>query len=323
MFARTIATITQQHHQDEEHLKPWINPHQLKCLKWHMVQRRTVVVTENLEGKQIIKTHHDPPVHGHPGISKTVQLVEHNYWWPQMHAKTLQIMYKDVLTVNTTRSTTDLQRHHSDPFTQTLKLCLLKLLLWTLSLNFPSHRDMIPFSPSQIMIAQRPQYSYHAEKKSMQKEQQHFTSNMCLHTLDCHRKSSVTETHIHIKVHAGSMLHHRNRTQSLYSISPKNQWTIRMLKSMGRRLPSFISDYHQTNWAPYLPIAQFAHNNWPSDTTQKSPFFLLMGYNPHADWISAPSPLPQVTLCLEQLKQAREYGTTTHDQGTTVMGQTP
>jgi hypothetical protein len=49
----------------------------------------------------------------------------------------------------------------------------------------------------------------------------------------------------------------------------------------------FISDYHQTNWAPYLPIAQFAHNNWPSDTTRKSPFFLLMGYNPRADWTTA------------------------------------
>jgi hypothetical protein len=31
-----------------------------------------------------------------------------------------------------------------------------------------------------------------------------------------------------------------------------------------------------------------------------------MGYNPRADWTLAPSPLPQVTLRLEQLKQARE-----------------
>jgi hypothetical protein len=68
----------------------------------------------------------------------------------------------------------------------------------------------------------------------------------------------------------------------------------------------FISDHHQTNWAPYLPIAQFAHNNWPSDTTRKLLFFFLMGYNPHADWISTNSPLPQVTLRLEQLKQAQE-----------------
>jgi hypothetical protein len=68
----------------------------------------------------------------------------------------------------------------------------------------------------------------------------------------------------------------------------------------------FISDHHQTNWAPYLPIAQFAHNNWTSETTRKSLFFLLMGYHPHADWVLAPSPLPAVTLRLEQLKQARD-----------------
>jgi hypothetical protein len=32
----------------------------------------------------------------------------------------------------------------------------------------------------------------------------------------------------------------------------------------------FITDEKQTNWAAYLPITQFAHNNWPSDTTKKS-----------------------------------------------------
>jgi hypothetical protein len=67
----------------------------------------------------------------------------------------------------------------------------------------------------------------------------------------------------------------------------------------------FIMDQKQRNWAPYLPIAQFAHNNWPSDTTRKSPFFLLMGFNPRADWVHATSPIPRVTLRLEQLKEAR------------------
>ena len=52
-------------------------------------------------------------------------------------------------------------------------------------------------------------------------------------------------------------------------------------------------------------MAQFAHNNWPSDTTRKSPFFLLMGYNPRADWKQATSPLLQVTLCVDQFKEAR------------------
>ena len=77
-----------------------------------------------------------------------------------------------------------------------------------------------------------------------------------------------------------------------------NQWLETFLR--------FVTDYKQHDWAAYLPIAQFAHNNWPSDTTRKSPFFLLMGYNPCADWHHATSPLPQVTLHLDQFKEARE-----------------
>jgi hypothetical protein len=94
--------------------------------------------------------------------------------------------------------------------------------------------------------------------------------------------------------HAPSTAYHpRTDGQSERS----NQWLETAIR--------FITDQKQKNWAPYLPIAQFAHNNWPSDTTRKSPFFLLMGFNPRADWIHATSPIPKVTLCLEQLKEAR------------------
>ena len=77
-----------------------------------------------------------------------------------------------------------------------------------------------------------------------------------------------------------------------------NQWLETYLR--------FVTDNNQTNWAQHLPIAQFTHNNWPSDTTRKSPLFLLMGYNPRADWTNGKSPLPQVALRLDQLKEARD-----------------
>ena len=53
-------------------------------------------------------------------------------------------------------------------------------------------------------------------------------------------------------------------------------------------------------------MAEFIHNNWPNETTRESPFFLLMGYNPHTDWTDCPSPIPQVALCLDQFKQAQK-----------------
>ena len=33
---------------------------------------------------EIIKLHHDTPVAGHPGQWKTLELVLHNYWWPNI-----------------------------------------------------------------------------------------------------------------------------------------------------------------------------------------------------------------------------------------------
>jgi hypothetical protein len=54
-------------------------------------------------------------------------------------------------------------------------------------------------------------------------------------------------------------------------------------------------------------MAEFAHNTWMSETTRESPFTLLMGYNPRADWIDRPSPIPQVALRIQQFKEAREH----------------
>ncbi len=71
--------------QDEGTLKPWIDAHQLKKIKgtWYKDGRR--VVTGTMEHKRaFIRTHHDTPIYGHPGINKTHQLTSRRYWWPNM-----------------------------------------------------------------------------------------------------------------------------------------------------------------------------------------------------------------------------------------------
>ncbi len=76
-----------------------------------------------------------------------------------------------------------------------------------------------------------------------------------------------------------------------------NQWVEQYLR--------FYVNKRQDNWCTYLPMVEFAHNSWPHKITRKSPFELLMGYNPRADWIDRPSPIPQVALRLQQFKEAR------------------
>ena len=83
----------------------------------------------------------------------------------------------------------------------------------------------------------------------------------------------------------------------------QSEWTNQWLEQYLR----FWVNERQDNWNLYLPLAGFTHNNWPNEATGQSPFFLLMGHNPHADWKDMPSPLPQEALCLDQFKQAREH----------------
>ena len=44
-------------------------------------------------------------------------------------------------------------------------------------------------------------------------------------------------------------------------------------------LRAFVN-FHQDNWVQWLPLAEFAMNNVPSETTGVSPFFANYGFNP-------------------------------------------
>ena len=85
-----------------------------------------------------------------------------------------------------------------------------------------------------------------------------------------------------IKQNISTAYHPRMDRQSEWT----NQWLETYLQ--------FFVNYQQDNWAMYLPLAEFAHNNWKNASTGESPFYLLMGSHPRAEWSNAPSALPQV-----------------------------
>ena len=77
MFVRAMKVLGVIPQQDVTMLQPWIDPHRLKRIddKWY--KDGHLVVTGGLKDKQsIIHRHHDVPAYGHPGINKTMQLVE-------------------------------------------------------------------------------------------------------------------------------------------------------------------------------------------------------------------------------------------------------
>jgi hypothetical protein len=87
VFVRAIEVLSNHTTQEESILKPWIDPQQLKQHQGIWYKDRRQVVTGDMKAKRsILQSHHDSPVYGHPGISKTIQLTERLYWWPKMKA---------------------------------------------------------------------------------------------------------------------------------------------------------------------------------------------------------------------------------------------
>ena len=85
-------------------------------------------------------------------------------------------------------------------------------------------------------------------------------------------------------------------------------WTDGQSERTNQKLEQFLRLYmnaKQDNWVHFLWLAEFAFNSWCNESTKKSPFKILMGYNPRAEWTTVSSPVPQVTHHLEQIQEGR------------------
>ena len=81
-----VEDMTKEHpiyEQEEATLKPWVDLHHLKKIQdtWYKDGRQ--VITNDLQHRRsLIQSHHDPPGYGHPGINRTIHMLERYYWWP-------------------------------------------------------------------------------------------------------------------------------------------------------------------------------------------------------------------------------------------------
>jgi hypothetical protein len=60
----------------------------------------------------------------------------------------------------------------------------------------------------------------------------------------------------------------------------------------------------QHTWNKWLPLAQYVRNSWPSSTTKKTPYELIIGYTPTVYQLTRLSSVPGVT---EQLQKIQEH----------------
>ena len=292
--------------QDEHIINRWVDPHRLKYLDGQWTKDGRQVTTGNLEERRtIIRSLHDPPTYGHPGITRTIDFVERSYWWPGLRRDVAEYVrgcgecqrHK----VNNRPTKAPLQpiypRENTNPFEVVALDFITKLPLsngydsiltitdqgCTKMTHFVPCNEVITAEESARVFFETIVSRYGLPNKIISDRDPRFTSKFV---------QELCRT-LGIQQNTSSAYHPRTNGQS----ERNNQWVETYLR--------FFTNHQQTNWAAYLPLAEFAHNNWKNETTKNTPFFLLMGYHPRADGHYAASKLPLVERRLDHLLQIR------------------
>ncbi len=249
--------------QNEDALRGWVNPHNLKQIHgtWYKEGRR--VVTGGLHDKRsIIRAHHDPPVYGHPGISRTIRLTERHYWWPGMRKEIMEFV----------QGCAECQRHkiNNRPTKAPLQPIYPKpeaLPFDTIALDFITKlpesqgsdsiltitdhdctkaavfipcREEISAEETAALYLKHVFLRYGLPTKIISDRDPRFASKF---TRELFKTLGITQN-------ISTAYHPRTDGQSERS----NQWLEQYLRS-------YVNE-RQDNWAHYLPLAEFTHNNW-------------------------------------------------------------
>jgi len=62
----------------------------------------------------------------------------------------------------------------------------------------------------------------------------------------------------------------------------------------------------QNNWHAWLPLAQYTKNSWPSATTKKTPFNLLIGYTPQVHQPTRKTDIPSLQQQITNIEETRK-----------------
>jgi hypothetical protein len=258
----------------------------------------TNTIPEELQ-EALIREHHDDPVHGHPGVARTMELIQRNYSFQNMKAKISDYV----------RKCADCQKNkHSThaPYGEMQKLELPGQPWEDISMDFitglPKSKDPVTgliydgitnvvcrLTKAAEFIPYRKDYTavqlghsicdrvirHHGMPKSIISDRDKlFTSNYWATLMAAIGTQRKLSTAFHPET--DGQTERTNRTLKQY-------------------LRTYVN-YRQDNWVSLLPMAQIAYNNKVSEATGKTPFFANHGRHPHLFERTLPGPKAEKAL---------------------------
>jgi hypothetical protein len=298
--------LEQAAHQSK--LQSWAPIHNLSLADGkHYYHGTALVVVENDDLRRgVISLFHDQITAGHPGISKTLQLLSRYYWWPNM--KTFITEYiKGCATCQMTKVNTNPNHPPLFPITPAENT----LPFETIAMDFITKLPLSGGYDTILTITDTD-----CSKASI------FIP--CQETIDSEGVAQLLL--IHVIPHYGlpkKIISDRDpRLTSKYATElcrlldiKQNISTVyhpqtdgaseRTNQSLEQYLRLFCGT-QQNHWHTWLPLAQYTKNSWPSATTKKAPYDLLIGYTPRIHQPRRKSDIPAIETRLQNIKEARE-----------------
>ncbi|SJK98309.1 uncharacterized protein ARMOST_01574 [Armillaria ostoyae] len=226
---------------------------------------------------EIIAQSHDHITAGHPGIAKTRELVQREYWWPKIQ-KDVEAYIKGCETCQRTKTNTQAK-------------------------SAPLHPNVIPTEPwthiSIDMVTGLPDSNGHdALLAIVDRFSKAIILVPCNVELSAAGWARILRDHVYARhgmpqvvisdrgpqfvsafmKELYRMLDITQNTSTAFHPQTDGQ-TERVNQEVEKYLRIFIN-YHQDDWADWLPLAEFAHNNRAHSATGRSPFMILYGRNP-------------------------------------------
>jgi Integrase zinc binding domain/Chromo (CHRromatin Organisation MOdifier) domain len=263
-----------------------------------------VVMEDNELRREVLSLYHNHCLAGHPGISITLDLLMRDYWWPTV--KDFVTSYvKGCAVCQSNKANTVQPKVPPFPITPTEEAMPFETMAMDLITDLPESEGFdaiftitdhdatkamvfIPCNKTVDALNAAQLYTKHvfpyygAPKKIISNQDPRFTAQLARELCRL----------LDIKQNISTAYHPQTNGQSERS----NQWL--------EQYVHIYTNYQQTDWTVWLPLAQYIHNSWMSSTTKKTPFDLLMGYTPRVHISASQSHILEATNHRDRLLMA-------------------
>jgi transposase InsO family protein len=240
-------------------------------------------VPEELQ-EEVISSHHDDPLHGHPGITRTVELIKRYYEFPNMRDKVSKFIKNCVNCQQNKHSThakygeAQAMEPPTAPWTNITMDFVTQLpiskdpvtgysydSIFVVVDRFTKYAEMIPF-----------RHSYTAEQLAHVFKDRIIRYHGIPESIISDRDKLFTSNYWTTLLAA---IGTKKKLSTAYHPQTDGQ-TERVNQTMETYLRIYCNQ-QQDNWCSLLPMAQIAYNNKLSEATGYSPFFANHGRQPN------------------------------------------